>query len=92
MSLEEKINYIGGIGFAVRPVLTLQLPALEMSDGPFGVRSNKRFPSTTYAIGIGLAATWDQDLAGKVGSAIGKDATRHSLHAGTGVNIFSGER
>jgi beta-glucosidase len=90
MSLEEKIDYIGGIGFAVRPVPTLQLPALEMSDGPFGVRSNKRFPSTTYAIGIGLAATWDQDLAGKVGSAIGKDARARGVHfmLGPGVNIY----
>ena len=56
MSLEEKIDYIGGTGFAVRGVPSVGLPSLEMSDGPFGVRSNQRFPSTTYAIGIGLAA------------------------------------
>jgi beta-glucosidase len=90
MSLEERIDYIGGIGFAVRPLPTLQLPALEMSDGPFGVRSNRRFPSTTYAIGIGLAATWDQDLAARVGSAIGKDARARGvlLMLGSGVNIY----
>lgn len=73
MSLEDKIDYIGGTGFAVRPVPALGLPPLQMSDGPFGVRSNERFPSTTYAIGISLAASWDTDLAEKVGAGIGKD-------------------
>jgi hypothetical protein len=41
MSVQEKIDYIGGIGFAVRPVPALGLPPLQMSDGPFGVRSNE---------------------------------------------------
>src|SRR3974390_812316 len=80
MSLEEKIDYIGGTGFAVRPVPAIGLPAFEMSDGPFGVRSNERFPSTAYAIGIGLAASWDIDLAEKVGAGIGKDARARGVH------------
>lgn len=63
MSPEQKIDYIGGTGFAVRAIPELGVPALEMSGWPFGVRSNERFPSTTYAIGIGLAASWDIDLA-----------------------------
>src|SRR3954454_18135617 len=63
MTLEQKIDYIGGTGFAIRPMPNLQLPAFEMSDGPFGVRSNLGAPSTTYAIGIGLAASWNRDLA-----------------------------
>ena len=71
MSPEQKIDYIGGTGFAVRAVPELGLPALEMSDGPFGVRSNERFPSR-YAIGIGLAASWDVDLAEKVGRVLAK--------------------
>jgi beta-glucosidase len=54
MSPEQKIDYIGGTGFAVRAIPELGLPALEISDGPFGVRSNERFPSPTYAMGIGL--------------------------------------
>ena len=63
MSPEQKIDYIGGTGFAIRAVPELGLPALQMSDGPFGVRSNERFPSTTYAVGINLAASiscWDR--------------------------------
>src|SRR6478672_9610936 len=63
MSLEEKIDYIGGTGFAIRAMPGLKLPSFEMSDGPMGVRSNLRFPSTVYAAGIGLAATWNKNLA-----------------------------
>jgi len=94
MSLEEKIDYIGGTGFAVRAVPALGLPSLEMSDGPFGVRSNELFPSTTYAIGIGLAASWDAGLAEKIGAAIGKDARARGIHfmLGPGVNIYRSPR
>ncbi len=94
MSLEEKIDYIGGTGFAVRAMPALGLPELQMSDGPFGVRSNDRFPSTTYAIGIGLAASWDAALAEKIGAAIGKDARARGVHfmLGPGVNIYRSPR
>jgi beta-glucosidase len=62
MSPEQKIDCIGGTGFAVRAIPELGLPALKMSDGSFGVRSNERFLSPSYAMGIGLAASiscWD---------------------------------
>ncbi len=90
MSPEQKIDYIGGTGFAVRAIPELGVPALEMSDGPFGVRSNERFPSTTYAMGIGLAASWDIDLAERIGASIGKDARARGIHfmLGPGVNIY----
>jgi beta-glucosidase len=94
MTPEEKIDYIGGTGFAIRAVPSLNLPALEMSDGPYGTRSNSGFPSTTYAAGIGLAATWDRDLAQQVGSGIGQDARARGVHfmLGPGVNIYRSPR
>lgn len=90
MTLQEKIDYIGGTGFAVRAVPRLHLPALEMSDGPIGVRSNQGFPSTVYAAGIGLAATWNPGLAEQVGAGIGRDARARGIHfmLGPGVNIY----
>ena len=94
MTLEEKIDYIGGTGFAVRAVPKLGLPSLEMSDGPAGVRSNAKFPSTTYAAGIGLAASWNRDLAVSIGEGIGKDARARGIHfmLGPGVNIYRSPR
>jgi beta-glucosidase-like glycosyl hydrolase len=64
MTVEQKIDYIGDAGFAVRTMPALGIPALEMSDGPLGVRSNQKFPSTTYAAGIDLAASWDPPTGG----------------------------
>jgi len=94
MTLEEKIDYIGGTGFAVRAMPKLGLPSLEMSDGPAGVRSNAKFPSTTYAAGIGLAASWNPDLAERIGEGIGKDARARGIHfmLGPGVNICRSPR
>ena len=90
MTLEEKVDYIGGTGFGIRAVPRLGLPAFQMSDGPIGVRSNSKFPSTTYVAGIGLAATWNQELARQVGEGIGKDARARGVHymLGPGVNIY----
>src|ERR1700691_324760 len=90
MTIEQKIDYIGGTGFAVRAMPSLNLPALEMSDGPLGVRSNQKFPSTVYAAGIGLAASWDPQLAERVGAGIGRDARARGIHfmLGPGVNIY----
>ena len=44
MTLDEKIAYVGGTGFAARAVPRLNIPALEMSDGPYGTRSNVGLP------------------------------------------------
>ena len=94
MTLAEKLDYIGGTGFAVRAMPSLRLPALEMSDGPFGTRSNAGFPSTTYAAGVGLAASWDRELARRVGEGIGRDARARGVHfmLGPGVNIHRSPR
>ena len=89
MTLEEKIDYIGGTrDFYVRAMPNLNVPELKMSDGPIGVRNYG--PSTTYAAGIGLAATWNPELAQQVGAGIGRDARARGVHfmLGPGVNIY----
>jgi beta-glucosidase len=89
MTIEQKIDYIGGYhDFYVRPIPELSLPAFKMADGPIGVRNYG--PSTTYAAGIGLAATWDTDLANQVGTMIARDARARGVHfmLGPGVNIY----
>jgi beta-glucosidase len=94
MSLDQKLDYIGGTGFGIRAVPELGLPAINMSDGPYGTRSNSGFPSTTYAAGIGLAASWDPALAARVGGGIGRDARARDVHymLGPGVNIYRSPR
>ena len=65
-----------------------------MSDGPYGVRSGQGFPSTTYVAGIGLVASWNRELAERVGEGIGRDARARGVHymLGPGVNIYRSPR
>jgi len=88
MTIEEKIDLTGGTGFATRAIPRVGLPAFKMSDGPVGARSPA--PSTAYAAGIGLAATWDTALAEEVGQQLGRDARSRGARflLGPGVNIY----
>ena len=88
MTIEEKIDLIGGTGFATRAIPRVGLPPFKMSDGPVGARSPA--PSTAYAAGIGLAATWDTALAEEIGTQLGRDARSRGARflLGPGVNIY----
>src|ERR1700756_4856449 len=94
MTLAEKLDYIGGEEMTIRAVPSVGLRALEMSDGPVGVRLDSGFPSTTYAGGIGLAASWDRELVKRVGAGIGRDARARGINfmLGPGVNIYRSPR
>jgi beta-glucosidase len=89
LTLEQKIALIGGEdGMFIRSEPSIGLPRLKMSDGPMGVRTWG--PSTAYAAGIGLAASWDTSLAEKVGAMIGADARARGVNfvLAPGVNIY----
>jgi len=89
MTLEEKIDYIGGFNdFYVRAVPRLKLPALKMSDGPLGVRNYGA--ATTLPAGINSAATFDVKLIERLGEVIGKDARARGVHfmLCPGMNIY----
>jgi beta-glucosidase len=94
MTLAEKLDYIGGDDMTIRAVPSVGVRALQMSDGPVGVRQDSGFPSTTYAGGIGLAASWDRELAKRVGAGIGRDARARGINfmLGPGVNIYRSPR
>jgi beta-glucosidase len=88
LSLEEKIDILGGVdSFYIRANQRIGLPRLKMADGPVGVRNYG--PSTVFG-GIGLAATWDPQLAQRIGAVIGEDARARGVHfmLGPGVNIY----
>src|SRR5580704_14381020 len=88
LTIEEKIDLIGGQDdFYIRANEKIGLPRLKMADGPVGVRNYG--PSTVFG-GIGLAATWDPDLAARIGATIGQDARARGVHfmLGPGVNIY----
>ena len=89
MTPDEKVGLIaGGTGFDIPGLDRLGIRQLNAADSPFGVRATG--PSTLYAGGINLAATFNPDLARLVGTQLGRDARargrQYSL--GPGVNIY----
>lgn len=89
MTLAEKIDYIGGVNdFYIRAIPRLHIPALRMSDGPLGVHDYG--PTTAYPAGIALAASFDTDLAHRVGISMGQDARARGVNfiLAPGMNIY----
>ncbi len=89
MTLDEKIDLIGGdTPFRTHAIPRLGIPFFQMADGPVGAHIPA--PTIAYAAGIGLAATWDPDLALRVGEELGRDARSRgaAFLLGPGVNIY----
>ena len=89
MTLEEKIDLIGGdTPFRTHPVARLGVPYFQMADGPVGAHIPA--PTIAYAAGIGLAATWNPELAVRVGEELGRDSRSRgaAFLLGPGVNIY----
>lgn len=89
MTLEEKIDLLGGdTPFRTHPIPRLNIPFFQMTDGPVGAHIPA--PTIAYAAGIGLAASWDTDLALRVGEELGRDSRSRgaAFLLGPGVNIY----
>jgi beta-glucosidase len=88
LTLEQKIELLGGADWMyTHSMPAIGLPRLKMSDGPVGVRTWG--PTTAYAGGAALAASWDTALALRVGEGLGRDARARGVNIllGPGVNI-----
>ena len=89
MTIEEKIDLLAGVDFFyLRGVPRLGVPRMRMIDGPMGVRNDG--PATAYPGGIALAATWNPELAERIGVEFGRDARAKGAHylLAPGVNIY----
>jgi beta-glucosidase len=88
LTLEQKIVLLGGEdSMFTHAAPAIDLPRLKMSDASVGVRTWG--PTTAYAGGVALAATWDKEFARRLGESLGKDARARSVNflLGPGVNI-----
>lgn len=89
MTLEEKIDYIGGYNnYDIREIPRLNLPLIRMSDGPVGARNDGK--STSYPSPVLLSSTWNTALANVFGKSIGDDCRARGVHVllMPGVNIM----
>jgi beta-glucosidase len=89
MTLEEKIDYIGGFkGFYIRGIDRLGLPEIKLTDGPVGTHKDGK--STAYPASVLSAATWDTALVYQLGKQLGRDSRARGVHIllAPGVNII----
>src|SRR5687767_1666087 len=84
MTLEEKAGMCSGLDFwHLKGVERLGVPSVMVTDGPHGLRKQKQgadhlglfdsVPATCFPSAAGLACSWDRDLIGKVGVALGEE-------------------
>lgn len=86
LTLEEKLELIGGTGFESKPIERLGIPAINMTDGPLGVRWKE---NTAFPAAAAMAATWDTALIHKIGIALAEEtkAQGRNMILGPCVNI-----
>lgn len=74
MTLQEKVDLVGGNSFSTKANARLGIPELKMTDGPIGVRWGK---STAFPSGISMGAAFNRDLVYQMASAMGVETRAH---------------
>jgi len=100
MTLEEKIRFCSGADFwHTKSLPEYDVPAMMMCDGPHGLRKqedaadmlgvNQAVPATCFPTAVSTACSWDEELLGKIGQAIAREAAANEvgLVLGPGANI-----
>ncbi|MDQ6420187.1 glycoside hydrolase family 3 C-terminal domain-containing protein [Paenibacillus sp. LHD-117] len=104
MTLEEKAGLCSGLDFwHTKGIERLGIPPLLVTDGPHGLRKQMpkktddpdhlgvfgSVPATCFPSAVGLASSWDRELIGKVGVALGEECQAEdvSVLLGPGANI-----
>ncbi len=100
MTLEEKAGLCSGLDFwNTKGIERLGIPSLMVTDGPHGLRKQKEsadhlglhnsVPATCFPSAAGMASSWDRELIGRVGKALGKECQAENVAVllGPGTNI-----
>src|SRR6478735_5115866 len=84
LTLEEKASLLSGADdwftqTIERPGLPAAVPAIEVGDGPHGLRKETGVdmvwvPATAFPTASAMGASWDRDLMRRVATAIGEEA------------------
>jgi beta-glucosidase len=91
MTLEEKVSLLSGANlWETVAVPRLSIPSFKMTDGPNGARGDAIMGGQTAAcfpVGSALASSWNKDLIGKVGVALGQEAKTKTAQVLLGPTI-----
>ncbi|ASU57647.1 glycoside hydrolase family 3 C-terminal domain-containing protein [Nocardiopsis dassonvillei] len=98
LTLAEKASLSSGADFWTTKAVG-DVPSLVLTDGPHGVRRQagatdhlglaESLPATCFPPAVGLSQSWDPDLVGRVGAALGSEAGALGVDVllGPGINI-----
>ncbi|MCY9589862.1 glycosyl hydrolase [Paenibacillus chitinolyticus] len=100
MTLEEKAGMCSGAGFwHLKGIERLGIPSVMVTDGPHGLRKQqgesdhlgvfKSSPATCFPSAAGMASSWNRELIGQVGVALGEECQAEDVAVllGPGGNI-----
>ncbi len=100
MTLEEKASMCDGLDYwHSQPIERLGIPAINLNDGPHGIRKkgdpkeNKDLllgvPAICFPTASATACSWDTELIQKMGEALGEECLKEkvSVLLGPGTNI-----
>jgi beta-glucosidase len=86
LTVAEKVSLLAGSSMWLStPVERLHIPAIKVSDGPNGARGGGSFAggsvsSACFPVGIALAASWNTELIGLIGQALGQETKSKGAH------------
>ncbi len=99
LTIEEKRHLLGGkTQFSTYDIPRLNIPSINLTDGPNGVRTvlendntpfSSKVKSTVFPTGSILSCSFDEELFYKVGQAIAKECIYYNKHIllGPAINI-----
>jgi len=99
LTIEEKIALtVGASTWSTHGVERLGIPAINLNDGPHGVRKPESesdsglthaTPATCFPTASALASSWDTDLIRQVGEALGQECLALDVQVllGPGTNL-----
>jgi beta-glucosidase len=100
LTLEQKAALLSGRNFwTTKPIEAAGVPSMLLTDGPHGLRHHDRpdyhpgmtgsAPATCFPPAVAVGASWDPEVAARIGAAIGREARAAGITVvlGPGVNI-----
>jgi len=100
LTLEQKASLLSGRDFwTTKPLDAAGVPSLVLTDGPHGIRLqagvsdhlglNESVPATCFPPAVAVGSSWNPEVAGKLGAAVGREGRALGVHVilGPGVNI-----